>query len=479
MLGVLGILSLPFWLSALMLAVYCITVLSIVVVVIGENRSPVRSLAWITVLLLLPVAGVVLYAFFGRSLKHMHIKVRTIRLHKRGKTLDTVEETERPWLGASTQGLANLGESMCEAKFFQGGDVKIYTFGKEKFADLKADLRAAKRYINLQYYIFLDDVIGKEIGEILMERARSGVKVRVSYDEVGSWSCSRGFVQQLRKAGVEAQPFVPVAFPRLGTQINWRNHRKIVIIDGEVGYLGGMNIADRYVTGGHFDCWRDTHLRVTGQIVKALQRSFAADWSFVGRPEIDDPVPEVEATSHAGMQLVTSGPVGRWSNVGMMFMNAIGHANRRIFIQTPYFLPTESLLDALCAAALSQVDVRIMLPKKSDSRMLDLASHSFVKQLLLAGVKVYFYQPGMMHSKLMIVDEEIATVGSTNFDFRSFEHNFECNLFMYDLELTRRLASTFEADQKECVRVDRHLWMSRGKARRALESVARLFSPIL
>ena len=241
-----------------------------------------------------------------------------------------------------------------------------------------------------------------------------------------------------------------------------------------------MNIADRYIDGGkNFKSWRDAHLRLTGPAVRSLQYSFAVDWNFMGMPLIEDEVPETPENGEAGAQLVTSGPMSSWSNDELIYQRAIASAQKRIFIQTPYFLPTDGLLKALQTAALARVDVRIILPQRSDSRMLDYASFSYIAECLRSGIKIYLYEPGMMHAKTMIIDDEVSAVGSTNFDFRSFEHNFEGNMFVYSRQFNERMTSIFMGDLRHSRRLLPSQWARRSYRHKAAESIVRLLSPIL
>ena len=435
------------WVGWTLTAIYVLSIIITIGVILAENRNPVKSLAWVTVLVFFPAVGVVLYIFFGRSIKNTRMISRRNRrrlkrqLHSRPVDLNKLD------FSRETIHEARLAHSLTSAGFFP------------------------------------DDKIGTRIRDILIERARAGVKVRVIYDHVGSMHTSSRFFRRMKEAGIEVYPFFRVTFRVLGTRINWRNHRKLCVIDGRVGYIGGMNIADRYIDGGrHFNEWRDTHLRVVGPAVAVLQGSFAIDWNFMGRPLIADPLPEWDpehTPGHVGIQLVTSGPTSQWSNVEFMFHKAIASAKRRIFIQTPYFLPTEGLLKALQTAALSGVDVRIMLPRRSDSAMLRYASFSFITECLRAGIKIYLFEPGMLHAKNIVIDDELSSVGSTNFDFRSFEHNFEANMFLYSKEFNRRLADIFLADQRRSRRVLPAVWYRRPRAHKAAESILRLLSPIL
>ncbi len=471
------------WIYYTLTAIYFVTVLMIMGVILSENRNPVKSLAWVTVLLLFPIGGIVLYIFFGRNIKNTRMisrrQRRQLKRAESGHSIDImrlVGDYEE-----STLHLIRLARSLTGWNFYNNNDITVFTNGTSKFAALERDLSAAKDYINLQYYIFEDDEIGNRIANILENRAAAGVQVRVIYDHVGSLHTRNKFFDRLNAAGVEIYPFFRVAFPPFGTRINWRNHRKICIIDGEIGYIGGMNIADRYIDGGKmFNSWRDSHLRIQGPAVAALQSSFAVDWSFMGKPLLKQALPCLEqAPGNMSAQLVTAGPTSQWSNVEFMFHKAIAGAQKRIYIQTPYFLPTEALLTALQTAALAKIDVRIMMPRRSDSNMLRYASFSYIDECLRSGIKIYLYEEGMLHAKNVIIDDEVATVGSTNFDFRSFEHNFEANIFVYSKEFNQRLVDIFLADMRHSTRLIAANWTKRPRAQKIYESVLRLLSPIL
>lgn len=474
------------WLYWALLIAYAVTVLSLVAVIVSENRNPLKSLAWITVLITFPVGGLILYIFFGRSIKN----TRMISRRKRRRLLQSESREEPSDYTDSLKSLSpmsrqqiELARSLAAAPVYTDNRVEIFADGSEKFARLKEDLRNARDTILLQYYIFESDKIGSEIADILIAKAREGVKVRVIYDHIGSIKVRNRFFNAMREAGVEIYPFFRVVFPIFATRINWRNHRKICVIDGKTGYIGGMNIADRYIDGGErFSSWHDLHLRVTGPAVAAFHYSFAVDWNFMGNQLIEAMpagTPEREAGLKGAMQLVTAGPTGEWSNIGMLMLKAIGNAKKRILIQTPYFLPTEGLLRALQAAALARVDVRVMMPAHSDSAILTHASYSYVKECLRAGIKIYLFEEGMLHSKMMVVDDDFATVGSTNFDFRSFEHNFESNLFIYSTQVNEALRRQFMSDQAHSRRLNAAEWRRRPLSQRILESVVRLLSPIL
>ena len=466
---------------------YGITAVAIIGVVVSENRNPVKTLAWVTVLVLLPVVGIILYIFFGRSLRHIRMISRKKRLKltnrydikhlMRSRQVVRYEDKK-----SEHQQMINLVNSIQGSPYLANNEVEIFTNGKDKFDALKQDLLSAERYIHIQYYIIENDKLGNEIADILKQKVAEGVKVRVLYDHVGSFHFDMSYFKKLRKAGVDVYPFMKITFPEFANRINWRNHRKIVVIDGKVGYIGGMNIADRYIDGGKMNKWRDTHLRVKGDIVAALQVSFAIDWNFMKRELIEESVDMVEPGSIVNpiaMQLVTSGPTSQWVNMAFVFQKAIDCASKCVYIQTPYFLPSDSLLKALQVAALSKVDVRLMIPRKPDSILLRYASYSYVKQCLTAGIKIYFYEPGMLHSKVVLIDDDFVTTGSTNFDFRSIEHNFEANVLLYSKEFNHRMLEVMRADMQECTRISLRAWRKRPLWQKAVESIVRLFGPLL
>lgn len=470
------------WLAILVTALYVTMVVTAVIVVLRENRNPIRALSWVIALVFLPGVGLIFYLFFGRSLRGMHM----ISRHNKRKIMhdnspDRIDLNDLN-ITEEQKNIIKLSYNLSRSPFTVNNEIDIYTDGASKFESLKQDLLNAKKSILLQYYIFLDDIIGNEIADILISKVKQGVMVKVIYDHIGSFSARNRFFDKMKQHGVETHPFFRVNFPHFANRINWRNHRKIVVIDGNIGYIGGMNIADRYVNGlPNGEEWRDTHFRVRGDIVESLIYSFAIDWNFLKK---DPYVPEVktersEICNLTGVQLVTGGPTERWNNLTLCFLRAISSARRKILIQTPYFLPTDGLLNALEAAALAKIDVRIMMPRNTDSRLLHYASFSYITQCLKAGIKVYLYEPGMLHAKAMIIDDNFVTAGSTNFDFRSFENNFECNLLIYDTEINRKMRAIFFNDLKRCKKLTLEQWKKRPLPQRFLESLLRLVSPIL
>lgn len=471
------------WFFLICCAIYAATILSIIYVILKENRNPVRSLAWITVLFFLPVVGLVFYLFFGRSIKNKALISK--RLKKRfahNRAIRQVDIAKLPLTPESRQQI-RLGHTLARAVYFPDNDIDIFTNGKDFFDAYKADLSNASKCIDIQFYIFNDDRIGTEIRDILIRKASEGVKVRVIYDHVGSFGASKQFFRKMQDAGIEAYPFFKVTFPEFATRVNWRNHRKITVIDNQIGYIGGMNIADRYIDGINGGVWRDTHIRIKGASVLGLLHSFHTDWAFMDLPHFDDgediAIFQNGKNTGAGVQILSSGPIGQWHNIALMFNKAIANAKKCIYIETPYFLPTEALLRALQSAALAKIDVRILIPRRPDSAMLKLASGSYIADCLRAGIKVYFYEAGMLHAKSIVIDDEFSTTGSTNFDFRSMEYNFECNAFIYSKEINNRMKEIFFDDIRQSTCVTISSWRKRPFVQKLKESCVRLMSPVL
>lgn len=471
-----------FWISLALAIVYCVVIVTCVIVVATENKNPIRAVSWIIALLFLPVVGMVFYLFFGRSLKGQALVSSKVRRRLLSKTRSSQRDFEYTGLDASSIQKVKLAHTLCHAHLHLHNSAEIFTSGCAKFERFEKDIEAARKFVYIQYYIYNDDRLGNRILELLARKAREGVEVKVLYDHVGSFSTPNRFFRRMRELGIDAHPFFRVTFRKLANRINWRNHRKIVVIDGEIGYIGGMNIADRYVEvapGGRI--WRDTHLRVTGPVIESLLYSFTVDWNFL-RPdsELQKMLPtRYEHTGDIPMQLVTSGPVDKWNNLVICFQNAIASAKKRVYVQTPYFLPTDALLKALQGASLSGVDVRIMIPEHTDSVMLGYGSRSYVDDCLKAGIKIYLYLPGMLHAKTMIVDDNFVSTGSVNFDFRSFENNFEGNLMIYSESFNRRMRDIFFDDISHSRKITKSEWKERPFHKKLMEVLVRLFSPIL
>ncbi len=460
---------------------YAAAVIGTIVVVILDNRHPVKTMAWILVLTFLPIIGLLLYFFFGRSRRHERIisKKGYNRLLKR--PVEEYKDQVACPLPEAYRPLIHFFHSTGRALPFDGNRLDTYTSGYTMLPSLIARLQQAKHHIHLESYIFADDPIGRLVRDVLIERAKAGVEVRVIYDDVGCWHVPRRFFETMREAGVEVRAFLKVRFPLFTSKVNYRNHRKIVVVDGRVGFVGGMNLALRYVRGVPWGVWRDTHILLEGRAVHGLQTAFLLDWYFVDQTLITSSAyfPKTDSRGDILAQIVTGNPIGPWKEIMQGLVKAIASARKYFYMQTPYFLPTEAVAEAMQTAALAGVDIRLMLPERSDSPLVHLGSCSYLADLLRAGVKVYLYHKGFIHSKLMVSDDALSTVGSTNVDFRSFEHNFEVNAFLYDKATALQMHDIFLTDQRDSRQLFLKNWVKRPFYRKAAESLVRLLAPLL
>ena len=472
------------WFFYVCSAVYFSTIISISYIILKENRTPVRSLAWISVLFFIPFFGLIFYLFFGRSIKNKALISKRLKKRFAHKAPIRQADISKLSLSEESRQQIRLGHALSGATYFPGNKVDIFTSGEKMFSALCRDIEEAKVSINMQFYIFNDDTLGIALSNLLIKRAQEGIKVRIIYDHVGCFGVKKQYFKRMAAAGIEVNPFFKVTFPEFATRVNWRNHRKVTIIDNRIGYIGGMNVADRYVSGEKgYRAWRDTHLRVVGSAVKGLQYTFATDWNLMRRNPLHQVCPDVEVKPEAqkvGMQIVSSGPTQPFNAMSMVMLRAISLAKKCIYIQTPYFLPEESMMAALLSASLSGVDVRIMIPLYPDSKILKYSSLSYVKECLVSGIRVFLYTARMLHAKCVIIDDEFVTTGSTNFDFRSFEHNFECNALIYNRSFCEQMKRMFMNDsQTSCTEMSIEEWVKRPLPQRALESMSRLLGPIL
>ncbi|MDL2265498.1 cardiolipin synthase, partial [Parabacteroides sp. OttesenSCG-928-G21] len=429
-----------------------------------------------------PGIGLVFYFFFGQdNRKQRIISRRTYKRIMKGPQRKRLPQEVHCRVIPAYEPLAKLLYNNNQSTLLYGSDIRIYTDGEEKFRDLLTDLIQATNHIHIQYYIIKNDETGEQLKKVLIAKAKAGVKVRLLYDDVGSWNVKQHFFKEMKEAGVEVYSFLKVAFPVFTSKVNYRNHRKVVVIDGNIGYMGGMNIADRYTKGLSWGTWRDTHFRFVGKGAHGLQSTFLIDWYVASKQLLNDKAyyPPANVYTENVMQIATSGPIGPWRTLLQATIFLITSAKKYVYIQTPYFLPTEGLNQAMQIAALGGVDVRLMIPKRSDTRSVNLASRSYLDEMVKAGVKVYFYTPGFLHAKLLVVDDAVAAIGSANMDFRSFEHNFEVNAYMYDSGFAEEMKRIFFQDMHHCEQVVASRWLKRPIAQRAVESFMRLFSPLL
>lgn len=468
----------------IIMTLYAATVLGTLLTVLMDNRQPAKTMAWVLVLVFIPVVGVVFYFFFGRNVrKERYISRQSMDQLTKRSMLEFAGQ-EGLELPAKYEPLIRLFTRMNWALPFRNNEIGIITDGGDFVVSLLRDIAKAESHIHLETYIICDDPVGRLVSDALMAKARAGVEVRLIYDDVGCWHTPGAFFERMRSAGVEVHAFMPVKFPAFTSKVNYRNHRKLCVVDGRTGYIGGMNIALRYVKGDANGPWRDTHLRVCGGSVYGIQRAFLVDWYFVDRTLISNRryYPEAARPISNGciVQIVTSSPVSPWSEIMQGYVRVLSEARGYVYMCTPYFMPTEPVVSAMRMATLAGVDVRLMIPMRSDSRMAEAAGRSFVAEAAEAGVKVYCYSAGFNHSKLLVSDDAMFSCGSTNVDFRSFDNNFEANAFVYDREAALRMKRVFMADLERCVPYEDCLHAAgRGYWRRLGASVMRLLSPLL
>jgi len=462
-------------------SVYWITLIGVVLVVVLDNRNPVKTISWVLVLIFLPYIGLFLYIFFGqRYRKQKIINKKSIRSIENNPAY-LYEELDPANYPVECTGLINMLRKNNSHPVFSGNSVQILTSGREKFDSLFDDIRKARKHVHLEYYIIEKCKIGYELQHLLIEKAKEGVEVRVIYDDLGSWQTPNKFFREMQDAGVQVYPFLKVLLPWLSPKANYRNHRKIAVIDGEIGYTGGFNFGDRYVDGGYFDHWRDSHVRIKGKGVYGLQTAFLIDWFFVSRKLLTSKYffPDIRKEGTCLVQTATSSTDTDWEGIMQGLFCMVTRARSYVYMQSPYFLPNESLLTALQTAALSGVDVRIMVPENSDTRIALKGMQSYFTEILEAGVKVYLYKTGFLHAKTMVSDDIVGTVGSTNLDYRSFELDFEVNAFIYDKDFAVQMKSIFLKDQENCNQVNLEEWLNRPRYKRWTESICRLFGPQL
>jgi cardiolipin synthase len=461
-----------------------IVVILAIIHVLMDNRLPAKTMAWALVIYFVPVAGIVLYVFFGVNTRRDRlVSERSMNEITRRSMLSFVGQQDLR-LPENHKQTIDLFVNQSMALPFKDNTVDIYTDGYGFFPALLAAIRNATSHIHIDIYIFADDALGRLVSDSLIDKARQGVEVRVIYDDVGCWNVSRHFFERMREEGIEVCPFLPVRFPSFTSKVNYRNHRKIIVVDGKVGFIGGMNIAQRYVKGVEDRPWRDTMTKITGSAVYSLQREFLVDWYFVDRTRLSDRkyYPPVVSSDYDDclIQIVTGGPVTPFPEIMQGYMRVIIAARRYIYIETPYFIPTEPVLFALKTAALGGIDVRIIVPERSDARFVEWAGRSYLRDMTASGVKVYLYESGFLHSKILVCDDSLATCGSTNVDSRSFENNFESNAFFYDETVARRFRRIFLEDLGRSVPLsEKPGRMNPGFFPRLWESLTRLLSPLL
>ncbi len=457
-----------------------------------ERRDATSPWAWLLVLFFIPIFGFLIYLMFGRRLREKHL----FRWEGRNKIgIDQLIDYQMSAIENNTfefrkeelekyKDMIYLHLRNNDAVLTQDNAMTVFNDGSDKFEALIQDLEQATNHIHIQYYIFRLDNLGKRILNVLERKAKEGVEVRLLFDDMGSRGLYKRHFHNFIRLGGKVEAFFPSILPLINTRLNYRNHRKIVVIDGATAYIGGFNVGDEYLGQvKKFGYWRDTHLRIEGSAVHPIQTRFLLDWNQASAEKDieynEQYFPAIPRKGDISMQIVSSGPDSEWEQIKDGYLKMIFRAKKYIYIQTPYFIPDVSFLDALRIACLSGVDVRIMIPNKPDHVFVYWATYSNVGHLLKAGAKIYIYDNGFLHSKQIVIDDEVATVGTANIDVRSFKLNFEVNAFIYDPIAAHQLAELFEQDLLVSRELTLETYQQRSFTIRLKESIAHLISPIL
>jgi len=475
---------------------YVIVAILVCLRIVYDTRNNTKTLAYLLLVIFFPIAGIIFYFSFGINYRKRKMYSKklvedeylgqrlTEEIFKYSKT--TFEQSREDLSQNRELMLMLLRDSM--SPLTANNAVKLLVNGEQKFPEVLQAIREAKHHIHIEYYIYEDDEIGQLMAEALIQKAREGVEVRFIYDDFGSRSIRRKLVKQLKAGGVAVFPFSRVIFIALANRLNYRNHRKIIVIDGNTAFVGGINVSDRYInhdplSGKLF--WRDTHLRMDGPGAQYLQHIFLCDWKFCSEESIRPNshyfpnIKKLPVTGDKVVQIAASGPDSDKPTIMYSLLQAINLATKEILITTPYFIPDESLIDGITIAALSGVSVKILLPGISDSWLVNLAAHSYYEELLKVGVEIYQYNKGFVHSKTLVTDRSMAMVGTANMDNRSFDLNFEVNAIVYDTEIANQLRDVFFEDLKDAEKIDGKTWSNRPWYKQLIEQTARLISPLL
>lgn len=475
------------WIGVLFLVNFIIAL----TIIFLERKNPSATLAWIMILFLVPVVGIIFYFLLSQNIARQKIfrmsqseeafinaslneQINAIR---NGQFAFSNPESKK-W-----QDMIRLHQTYSDAFLTQDNKITVLTDGRHKFDSLIKDLRDAKYSINIMYFILKNDAMGRLLIDTLTQKAREGVEVRLLIDAMGSRQISDKTLEAFRQAGGRYAFFFPPAFKYLNLKLNYRNHRKLVVIDGVIGYLGGFNVGNEYVGQKRkFGNWRDTHLRLLGSCVQDMNARFFLDWRFASKELIDLSRVYFEEPFQAGstgIQIVSCGPDSLKEEIKHGYLKMISSAKKNIYIQTPYFVPDASILEALKMAVFSGVDVRIMIPCMPDHMFVYWATYSYVGILLDIGARIFIYEDGFLHAKTITVDGEVASIGSANFDIRSFRLNFEANAFIYDASEVYKLEAIFETDMTKCRELTKQLYRSRPLIIKFKESISRLLSDLL
>ena len=446
----------------LIIMFFLINLISALSLIFIERKEPTTTWAWLVILIALPGLGLILYLLLGQNLSRQKIfrekkladKIKRYKLRRGNELSNTI-----------------------------GNEVKTYTNGEDKFKDLFEDIKNAKYFIHIEYYIFRYDNLGKALINELRKKVDDGLEVRLLIDGMGSKAITKKIIKEIQSYGIKMSVFFPGILPHINTRVNYRNHRKIVVIDGKIGYLGGFNVGDEYINKGkQFKFWRDTHIRVRGEVVNELNKRFILDWDYAANENMGNMFmyfPKPEKVGNVGIQIVSSGPDHMEEYIKNSYMKIINSAKNYVYIQTPYLVPDSPMLEALKISVLSGVDVRIIVPGKPDHFFMEWILSANIGLLIEYGVKIYRYGNGFIHSKTIVADGQVCSIGTANLDIRSFKLNFEVNAFIYNENVAKEQEAIFLNDQEKSKLVIKEEYDKRSKSLKIKESLIRLLAPIL
>ena len=481
-----------YWLLVL---IYLVILVYTIIRILLDTRSTPKTLGYLLLVMIVPVAGIILYYSFGINYRHLSSTFKESKdqseLDKAYVNLvnnktDDLRKSAAEEIG-SYDGLVNFLENI-GTEYLSENHFKLLVNGEQKFPEVLSSLQKARHFIHMEYYDWENDTRGNEIKNILLEKVKEGVEVRVLYDDYASRKIKRNIVKELKNGGVLIYPKIKLRLRRFANRVNHRDHRKLIIIDGAIGFIGGINISDRYdntIDTGLY--WRDTHMKISGPLVNSLQRHFVVSWNSSAKeslqptqglfPVLDNYEPEgIPALG----QVIAGGPIYPMSNIMLSYFRIFTLASKKLYITNPYFIPNESILDALKESAVSGVDVRLMLPDKSDSAIVGAASRFYFHELLKAGVRIFLYRKGFVHAKTVVADGRLSVVGTANMDIRSFDLNFEIMSVVYGKEFAAQLEGVFMQDLTECREISlEDFEENTGVIKKLAYSIARLISSFL
>jgi cardiolipin synthase len=486
--------SLPPFINDVLIAVYALLLIFTIVRILLDTNSTPKTLAYILLVTVLPLVGMFFYYAFGINYRHQKATKKGIALHEEftKEYKKNVRDHTKTFVKEHANSLRNY-TNLIHFIYYLGGeklsinDFKLLINGEEKFPEVLKTLATAEHFIHMEYYDWENDTRGNQIKDVLIDRIKKGVKVRVMFDDYASRKMKHNIVKELKAAGAEIYPVIKVKLTAFANRINHRDHRKVIIMDGHTGFIGGLNISDRYdnsIDTGLW--WRDTHVKIKGETVHNLQRHFIVNWHAaqpnkltISKELFPEVKPKIEIKDPQFAQVVAGGPIYPRSPIMLSYFKIFTVAKQKLYVTNPYFIPNDSILDAMKQAAISGVDVRLMMPEKSDSAIVGAASRFYYEQLLQAGVKIFLYKKGFVHAKTVVVDDDLSVVGTANMDIRSFDLNFEIMSVIYGKDLNKQLGKAFLDDLELCNELSYEDWIKQGTLKKLTYAIARLVSSFL